>query len=521
MKMWPKFRQRYLDWFLRPVFWTVLLLVLQVGLLTIVLNRLHTALTYAVAFWYVLQVALMIYMINKPQNPAYKLAWMVPMCLVPIFGALLYLFIQFMPGAHRLTHAVERNMKKAAVYLPQNTSAWTALKEKSEGDAALAHYLYQVGFFPVYENTTLRYFASGEAAFADMKTTLLKAKESIFIEFFIIREGRMLAELVSILKSKVREGVEVRFLSDGTNIFRLSPQTIRAMKEKGISCRVFAPVRPILSTYQNNRDHRKLMLIDGEIGYCGSLNISDEYINRKRRFGDWKDAAVRLEGEAVVSMTALFLQLWHVSDPEMKDLERYLKPRQSFASEHSTLLFPSFVIPYGDAPIADFFPGEMVYLHMLYQAKKYVHIMTPYFVPDHELLQAMCFAAQRGVEVKLLMPAVPDKKMLYHIARSYFPQLIAAGVRVYTFTPGFVHSKIFVSDDRIATVGSVNLDYRSLYLHYENGVFVHDADFAADVEVDFHAAIGQSQEMTIANCNADPLWQQLIGRSMRVFSPLF
>ena len=276
---------------------------------------------------------------------------------------------------------------------------------------------------------------------------------------------------------------------------------------------MYAPIHPILSTHYNNRDHRKILVIDGKVGFTGGINISDEYINRIEKHGHWKDTAVMLEGDAVQGLTMMFLQMWHVSEknPEYgKYLER----------ENRDLQTRGFVMPYGDSPFDDELIGEMVYMDILNRAKKYVHIMTPYLIIDQRMLTALCFAAKRGIDVKLILPHVPDKKFAFALAKSHYRELLQAGVKIYEYTPGFVHAKVFASDDEKAVVGTINLDYRSLYLHFECAAFLYQVDEIIHIEQDFQETLEKCQEITLENRKEGTALLRLAGWFLKVLAPL-
>lgn len=292
----------------------------------------------------------------------------------------------------------------------------------------------------------------------------------------------------------MRAGVEVRVLYDGTcTFYRLPYGYPKRMEALGIHCKMFAPLRPLVSTYYNNRDHRKIAVIDGRVGFTGGVNLADEYANLVRVYGVWKDTAVRLEGEAVRSLTLMFLQMWGMDErePDTDSYGRYLHVPQRPLPEAS-----GYVLPYADSPLDDERVGECVYLDILNHAERYVRIMTPYLILDETMVMALTFAAKRGVDVELILPHVPDKKFAFALAKGHYRELLDAGVKIYEYTPGFVHAKVFVSDDRKAVVGTINLDYRSLYHHFENGCFLADCDAVLEIRDDLIRTMGESREVT-------------------------
>ena len=347
-----------------------------------------------------------------------------------------------------------------------------------------------------------------------MLAQLETARKFIFLEFFIVEEGYMWGRILSVLERKAREGVEVRVLYDGTcAIGKLPYRYPRQLEELGIRCRMYAPLRPLVSTHYNNRDHRKIMVIDGRAAFTGGVNLADEYINRVDLHGHWKDVAVRITGEAVQGFTLMFLQMWNVESWEQEDYGRYL-------AASAPVEAAGWVIPYGDSPFDQENVGEMVYMDILNRAESYVHIMTPYLIIDHEMITALTFAAKRGVDVKLIVPARPDKKTVFAVTRSYYRELIEGGVRIFEYTPGFVHAKIFVSDGGTAVVGSINLDYRSLYLHFECAALLCGGAAPAEVEADFQQTLAKCREVTLEDCRRDSLGRRLVGWILRPLATL-
>ena len=324
----------------------------------------------------------------------------------------------------------------------------------------------------------------------------------------------MWGRILSILERKVKEGVEVRLLYDGTCALTKVPYYYPQELEKiGIQCKMYAPLRPVVSTHYNNRDHRKILVVDGRVAFTGGINLADEYINRRVLHGHWKDTAVMVSGEAVRGFTLMFLQMWNVDTRQAEDYPRYLDVTRPVAA-------PGFVLPYGDRPFDGEMVGEMVYMDILNRARRYVHITTPYLIVDNEMVTALTYAAKRGVEVVLIVPAIPDKKYVYALNQVYYRELIEAGVEVREYTPGFIHAKMFVSDDTTAVVGSINLDYRSLYLHFECAALLYGAAAVADVERDFQATRAVSRTITVEDCRRRKLRWRFFGWILRPLAPL-
>ena len=339
------------------------------------------------------------------------------------------------------------------------------------------------------------------------------ALKFIFMEFFIVNHGVLWDSVLEILKEKAAQGVEVRFMYDGTcTFFRLPHNYPEYLESMGIHCRIFFPIRPALSTYQNNRDHRKIAVIDGKYAYTGGVNLADEYINKMSRFGHWKDTAVEITGEAVNTFTMLFLQNWNIQSRETEDVSLYVRDYK-VKSE-------GYIMGYTDSPFDDIKVGESVYMDILYTATEYVHIMTPYLILDNEMITALSYAVKRGVDVKLIMPHITDKPYAYMVARNYYEILLKKGVKIYEYTPGFIHAKEFISDNKKAVVGSVNLDYRSLYLNFESAAYLYGVNAVKDAETDFLNTLNQCEEITLADCRKYSKIKKTVGKLMWLFSPL-
>lgn len=468
---------------------------------------------------------LVVYIVNKDENPGFKLAWILPVCLLPVAGAILFLFVEINPGNIGLKSAVRKSEKACKGLEKTKTRVRVALEKEDGRMRGLANYLENTTGLAAYGSTKVSYYSLGEYKFKALLEELEKAEKYIFMEYFIIERGVMWNSILEVLERKAKEGVEVRIMYDGMCSLLLLPYRYpKKLKAKGMKAKMFSPIKPMLSTHQNNRDHRKIAVIDGRVAFTGGVNLADEYINEKMLFGHWKDVAVKVEGEAAKGFLMLFLQMWNVGEPVKEDYGRYLGIAEEYIGKcpltEQDKQECGYVFPYGDGPANHENIAENVYLDMLYSAKRYVHIMTPYFIVDHETLSAITFAAKRGVEVKLLLPHIPDKKIAFHIARTFYPVLLKEGVQIYEYTPGFVHGKCFVSDDEKAVVGTINLDYRSLYLHFECGVYLYKNKAIADIELDYRETIKRSQRITMDDFYKINIFSRLSGRIFRLFGPL-
>ena len=430
-----------------------------------------------------MEIIVLVYIINTEGNPAFKLSWILCVMAVPVVGTIFYIYVHLQLETRFVQNRLAALRMETEPYMDQDQKITDALWEGKSANAQLSYYLsHQLGF-PTYRNTEAEYFPVGEAKFASMIKELEKAEKFIFMEYFIVEEGIMWNTILEILKRKAAEGVEVRFMYDGMCAFDLLPYSYpKKLQKYGINCKMSNKIRPFVSTIQNNRDHRKICVIDGQVGYVGGVNLADEYINEKERFGHWKDTAVLLRGDAVQSLTMIFLQMW---DVDMRGVE-----------------------PYGK------------YLTKKADTKKYVHIMTPYLILDNEMLTTLIRAAKSGIEVIIIMPHIPDKWYAFAVAKTYYKELIEGGVQIYEYTPGFVHAKIFVSDDDTATVGSINLDFRSLYLHFENGVFIYDNPEVQKVEEDFQNTLAKCHKVTVTEVRNRGILMKTAGQVLRLVAPL-
>lgn len=497
----------------------ILFVLIQIAVLISVFSWLHEYTVLIFGGFTLFSALVLIYIISADESSSIKLAWVVPILLVPVFGSLFYLFVKLQAGTKLINKRIQALKGETKEYLEQDPQVLQEFSHNSSGQGNLARYMNRFGGFPVYKNTNVTYFPLGEDMFEEMKAQLRKAERFIFMEYFIVERGEMWQSILDILEEKAREGVEVRFMYDGMCCLILLPYSYpKVLEAKGIRCKMFAPIRPALSSYQNNRDHRKICVIDGHTAFTGGVNLADEYINRKVRFGHWKDTAIMLKGDAVTSFTMMFLQMWRVDEKKAEDYSGYLCPANHQWPEG--LNREGFVMPYADSPLDHENVGEQVYLDILGNARRYVHIMTPYLILDDELTTALKYAAKRGVETVIIMPHIPDKLYAYLLARSYYEELLAAGVRIYEYTPGFIHAKMFVSDDEKAVVGTINLDFRSLYLHFECAAYLYKNSAVSAVETDFKETLKQCQEITIEDCRRYPLVKQLVGGALRLFSPL-
>ena len=497
----------------------IVLLLLQVLVLCggfVILGRRILIMNYAVGF---LEVFILMYIVNNRQSSSFKLMWIIFMLVAPIVGVAFYLFTRLQPGTRFIARRVMEQIDEQEPFLQVDGNVTEELYESSKMEAGLFRYIKEKGHYPVYGDAALKYFPLGEDKFKELVYQLEQAKDFIFMEYFIVAYGHMWDTVLNILKRKVQAGVEVRFMYDGTCTLALLPKNYDKYLERyGIKCRIFSPMMPFLSTHQNNRDHRKIVVIDGHTAFTGGINLADEYINEKERFGHWKDTAVMLKGEAVWNMTVMFLHMWAVigRSEESVDYEAYFPHRyheEEFESD-------GFVQPFCDTPLDEEVVGEDVYLNIINKAKKYVYICTPYLIIDNEMMTALCLAAKSGVDVRIMTPGIPDKKLVFILTQSYYRQLLEAGVKVYEYQPGFLHAKSFVSDDEIGVVGTINLDYRSLYLHFEDGVWIYRNRVIQDIKDDFIQTMEYCRQIELEFCQNRNIGLRIMQNIFRAFAPL-
>ena len=459
-----------------------------------------------------------IWIINRAGNPTVKMAWIVPILVFPLFGGVIFILSGGKRPKKKLRRALDKTMELTAPVVRGNDTATpSAIASETPSVRQQCAYLEKHGF-PYYVNCDAAYYDSGRAGWERMLEDIRRAEKFIFVEFFIIREGKMWNAIRDILAEKVRCGVEVRLMYDDVGSIGSVPHKYpREMEALGIKCVAFNRYKPVYSVVMNNRDHRKILVVDGNVSWTGGSNLADEYIGEMERFGEWKDNFVRLEGEAVRSMTVLFLQMWNAARPT--DGAESIAAYMPDPAHSATIRAEGIVQPYGDSPMDENIVGEDVYLNIINQANDYVYIFTPYLVIDYEMTRALCLAAQRGVDVRLVVPEIPDKKSVYELTKSYFPELISNGVKIYKFTPGFVHSKCFVADDRIAVVGTINLDYRSLIQHFENACLFVGHPVVGEVKADFDNTFPRCEEVKPRAKKYNVFYNSYLG-ILRLLAPL-
>ncbi len=459
-----------------------------------------------------LSILAVLSIVSTRSKGAYKTLWVFLILSFPIFGGLLYLMVHFQGTTKRMQKNLQTAKEKAAPLYGLPGNGYEEARLSMRDHFPQVRYLQDFAKFPVYTGTKTKYLPLGEAMLEELLLQLEKSEHYIFLEFFIIQEGKMWNSILEVLKRKAAEGVKVRVMYDDLGCFFLLPKDYpKQLEQMGIECAIFNPFRPALTVKQNNRDHRKIAVIDGKVAFTGGINLADEYINAYEKHGHWKDTAVVLEGKAAWSFTLMFLEMWQVCKGCDEDLSAYFLPCEN---END-----GFVLPYCDSPMDTDNVGEHVYLQILNEAKDYVYINTPYLIIDDSMVSALCLAAKRGVDVRIVTPHIWDKRLVHMTTRSYYRELIRSGVKVYEYSKGFIHAKSFVSDDCIATVGTTNLDFRSLYLHFECGTWFYGSNAVMQTKEDFLETLTVCQPILEADCKANP-FVKLIQDILRLFAPL-
>lgn len=494
-----------------------LLILFQLGLLLTVIVQLSEYFLYFYGICVLLSLIVVVLLISKNDNPSYKLAWAIPILTFPLFGGLLYVIAGRNKAGKKFVAHLQEIVDRTVPYMPQDEEILEEIKEKDQSIARQAQYIQQYSTFPIYKNTTTKYLSPGEDFYEVLLQELEQAKHFIFMEYFIIQRGKMWDTIVEVLERKAKEGVDVRVLYDDIGCMKTLPYRYEeVLRKKGIQCMVFNPIAPALNIVMNNRDHRKITVIDGYIGFTGGVNLADEYINEVERFGHWKDAAIWLKGDAVWNLTLMFLQTWNFTKKNDEDYNKF-KPQ---VYHEAPFISDGYVQPYGDSPLDNETVGENVYLNLLHKAKRYVYICTPYLIVDHEMVTALSLAAKSGVDVRIMTPYIEDKWYVHILTRSYYKDLIQAGIKIYEYKPGFIHSKTFVSDDEVGVVGSINMDYRSLYLHFECGTWLYQTATIAEIKKDFLDTQELCLQITLEDCQNVRVSTRVLRSILRLFAPL-
>lgn len=474
------------------IIFVALAVLLQVAWLLMLVLRFNTYSNWIAAASTIIALVVVVRLYSKHTSPAFKLPWIMLIMALPVMGLALYLMVEVFSDLGSFRKRMAALVQQRQQRIPQNPE----IPGKLDPDCAgYSRYLQQIGGAPVYENTAVTYYPEAVQAFEAMKRELEKAESFIFMEYFIVEDGSSFREILEILERKVKAGVEVRLMYDDLgSVGYVNLRFAKSLVDRGIRCQVFNPALPVVNLFMNHRDHRKITVIDGKVGFSGGYNLADEYFDRRRPYGKWKDTGVRLEGEAVRSLTAFFLEMWAASSGRPENFDTYLNISHSVPGT-------GFVQPFADDPQSRERLAENTYLHLIYNARDSLYIITPYLIITDEMVNALGLAARRGVDVRIITPGIPDKKTVYQVTRSYYGGLAEQGVRIFEYTPGFCHAKQCVCDGRYATIGTSNLDYRSFYHHFENDILLMDCDAVKQIEADFVQLFPQCREVTREYCS--------------------
>ncbi len=491
-----------------------LIIVVQLSVIVSLYIWLKDIVPFLPAIEVVFTFVMVFFVFNGNMDNASKLTWLFILAVLPVQGSLFLLFTRKNGLNRALSDRVDEIISSSRDMIAQDPDTMEELQSDASGILSLDKYVLRTNGFPVYKDTEVRFFALGEYKYRVMLDELEKARSFIFMEYFIIEEGKMWGSILDILVRKAKEGVDVRVMFDGLcEISTLPDNYVSLLRNVGIKAFAFSPLTPLLSTHYNYRDHRKILVIDGKVAFNGGVNLADEYINAKPRFGHWKDTAVMLRGPAVQSFTLMFLQMWNIYEKNGDFSQALIKAAPVDA--------PGYVMPYADCPLDGHKVGESVYTDILYRANRYVHIMTPYLILDGELETALKYAAERGVDVRLILPGIPDKKAAYSLAKAHYRSLVASGVKIYEYTPGFVHAKVVVSDDEKAVVGTINFDYRSLYHHFECATYMYRTPCIPEIDADFLATQEKCREVTPETIRHEKASYKIMGAILKLVAPLF
>lgn len=490
-----------------------LLILIQIVLLLVIIIKLPN---WTVLFYIASQafsLVVIFYILNRKSNPNYKFMWIIFILLMPLFGAVSFLLW----GSGKMLPAIRKRMrnenKASEKFLLQSEETVSSLKYNDMLHSRQSAFITAESGFPVFKNTSVEYLSPGEKFFPRLLEELRNAKKYIFIEFFILANGYMWDEIHKILKEKVEQHVEVKIIFDDFgSISKQHKGFTNQLRDEGIEVSIFNPIRPSVDIFLNNRNHRKIVVIDGIVSMTGGINIADEYINKVTRFGYWMDCAAIFKGDATKSFVVMFCNIWNCLHPEKRiDISKYIN--------YSNLLTDGFVQPFCDDPLDNRNSAEGLYRSIISGAQKYVHIISPYLIVDNNMLRELTVAAKSGIDIKIITPSIPDKWYVHPVTQYYYEELLEAGVEIFEYTPGFIHSKIFVSDDSVATVGTVNMDYRSFYLHFECGAWICKSPAVRDIENHFNEILNDSKKIILSEWRRRPISTKIKQSLLHLFAP--
>ena len=492
----------------------VLIVLGELCLYTFLFKWLTTSFVFVEVILHILSILIVLNIVRTSRHLSSDLMWIILIMLFPVFGTFVYVLMLLSLLFGKTFHNIIIEQKKAASYYIQDEAIIDEIRTENPDYVSHLAFLQKEGF-PFYRNMDFKYFAPCEAGFETMLEELSKAEKYIFMEYFIIEEGIMFNSILSILEDKVKQGVEVRVMYDDMGSLGTLPASYaKQLEKKGIKAVSFNRVSPIINTIMNHRDHRKILVIDGKVAFSGGANLADEYINKRVKYGHWMDNIICIKGKAVWSYLVMFLTNWNALRHE--DFDYSVFKCSDFVDESS---YDGYIAPYAETPLDQELTGQSVYEDLLNSANEYVYIMTPYLIIDSEMVNTLIHTAKKGVDVRIIMPGIADKQIVHDIGTTYYAQLIQGGVKIYEYKPGFVHSKVFISDDIYATVGTINLDYRSLYLHFENGTLLYKSKKIMDVKQNFFNTLSQCKKIQMEDTHVN-IVKGLFLSVIRIFSPL-
>lgn len=486
--------------------------ILQFGFL-IGIQLFFTEKISLISFFYeVASILIVLAIIKDSTRLSNDIPWIILILLFPIFGIILFITLGRSYSKNKLLKSIVKYEKENSQYLLQEEKVKKEINDKKLDNLK---YILNNSGYPIYKGNEINYYNFGEKFYPELLKELCQAKNFIFMEYFIINKGIMWNEILEILKQKALAGVDVRIIYDDMgSLTTLPPKYYKELKQYHIKCISFNKLSPFKGIFMNNRDHRKMTIIDGKVAFSGGVNLSDEYINVKSRLGIWKDNGIKIVGDSVWNFTVMFLTMWNAHKNEDKNI---LKFKYSFDNKNNN---DGFLVPYGIGPNHKNLIGEDIYINMINSAKKYLYIMTPYLIIDTDMVNSLIRAAKRGIDVRIIIPGIPDKKITYTQTTSFFKILHDGGVQIYQYNPGFIHSKVLLSDDNNAVVGTINMDYRSLYLHFENGIYMEKVKVIKDIKNDFEETFLQSKKLKDRDVKTGVIkniWHAIL----RLFAPLF
>ena len=469
-------------------------ILLEITLIVLLFTVLNRYAEWVNTFTRILALILVLTIYGQHKTSTMKMPWIMLIMAFPVMGVVLYLLVGLNGTTRKMRNRFEKIDKVLLPKLPDSHDLTEQMKKEDAGAAGISAYLSRYSGYPVYQNTDVRYYDDAAKGLEAQLAEIAKAEKFVFMEYHAIEDKEAWHRIQTVLEERVKAGVEVRFFYDDMgSIGFINTDFVKKLESVGIKCRVFNPFAQGLNLFLNNRDHRKITVVDGKVGFTGGYNLANEYFNITHPYGQWKDTGIRLEGDAVRSLTITFLEMWNAikaSDQDDTDIDRYL-PESDYQAEEK-----GYVQPYADSPMDDEQVGEEVYISMANKAEKYCYYITPYLIITDEMTHALSLAAKRGVDVRIITPGIPDKKLVYGVTRSFYGGLVRNGVRIFEWEPGFCHAKMSIADDKMATCGTINLDYRSLYHHFENGCFLYHCSAVAEIKMDFDKTFTECREVT-------------------------